>query len=204
MKKTLTRIFGLALLVTAMPAFADIIWNFPNSSDPSPANVGSGSADITLGSLGEGHFAGNPLNLGSQSGYWDLGSGGSILLSGMGLSGTFTLSIVQWVDSPLYNGQFTYKINNGSTFPLSFQDTFEPTAFGNWEKFGASLNLLSTDTITIYGPGGTSGAIVDRVMLTVVPEPATLIAGALLLLPFAFSTLRFIRRNKAAQPVPAK
>jgi hypothetical protein len=41
-------------------------------------------------------------------------------------------------------------------------------------------------------------------MLTVVPEPATLIAGALLLLPFAFSTLRFIRRNKAAQPVPAK
>ena len=36
-------------------------------------------------------------------------------------------------------------------------------------------------------------------MLTVVPEPATLIAGALLLLPFAFSTIRIIRKNKSAQ-----
>jgi len=34
------------------------------------------------------------------------------------------------------------------------------------------------------------------------PDAWTLIAGALLLLPFAFSTLRFIRRNKVAQ-VPA-
>jgi hypothetical protein len=33
---------------------------------------------------------------------------------------------------------------------------------------------------------------------TPVPEPATMVAGALLLLPFAASTLRFVRRNRAA------
>jgi hypothetical protein len=31
-----------------------------------------------------------------------------------------------------------------------------------------------------------------------VPEPATMIAGALLLLPFGASTLRILRRNRAA------
>ncbi len=33
---------------------------------------------------------------------------------------------------------------------------------------------------------------------TPVPEPTTLVAGALLLLPFAASTLRFVRRNRRA------
>jgi len=31
-----------------------------------------------------------------------------------------------------------------------------------------------------------------------VPEPTTLIAGALLLLPFGASTLRLLRKNRAA------
>jgi hypothetical protein len=34
--------------------------------------------------------------------------------------------------------------------------------------------------------------------ITPVPEPTTIIAGALLLLPFGFSTLRIVRRNRAA------
>jgi hypothetical protein len=34
--------------------------------------------------------------------------------------------------------------------------------------------------------------------LTAVPEPTTMIAGALLLLPFGASTLRFMRKNRAA------
>ena len=47
----------------------------------------------------------------------------------------------------------------------------------------------------VTAPGG---AIIDRMVLTVVPEPGTVIAGALLLLPFALSTLRVLRRNRAA------
>jgi hypothetical protein len=31
-----------------------------------------------------------------------------------------------------------------------------------------------------------------------VPEPTTVVAGALLLLPFAASTIRFMRKNRAA------
>ena len=41
-------------------------------------------------------------------------------------------------------------------------------------------------------PGGLSGAI------TAVPEPTTIIAGALLLVPFGASTFRMLRRNRSA------
>lgn len=41
-------------------------------------------------------------------------------------------------------------------------------------------------------PGGLSGAI------TAVPEPTTIIAGALLLMPFGASTFRILRRNRRA------
>ena len=47
-------------------------------------------------------------------------------------------------------------------------------------------------------PVPSGGAIIDRMVLTVVPEPGTVIAGALLLLPFALSTIRVLRRNRGA------
>ena len=52
------------------------------------------------------------------------------------------------------------------------------------------------NSLELTGPNG--GAMIDRMVLTVVPEPGTVIAGALLLLPFALSTLRVLRRNRAA------
>jgi hypothetical protein len=63
-----------------------------------------------------------------------------------------------------------------------------------------ALNMYSTS------PGTTPGAttIIDGVtyylkqdVLAVVPEPTTMIAGALLLLPFGASTLRALRKNRA-------
>ncbi|MGH7972845.1 MAG: hypothetical protein ACREIC_29370, partial [Limisphaerales bacterium] len=55
----------------------------------------------------------------------------------------------------------------------------------------------------ISDPAGTAqypnttpwGAVIDNVVLTAVPEPATILAGALLLLPFGASTIRILRRN---------
>jgi hypothetical protein len=41
-------------------------------------------------------------------------------------------------------------------------------------------------------------AFIDDVNLVPVPEPTTVIAGALLLLPFAASTLRFMRKTRVA------
>jgi choice-of-anchor C domain-containing protein len=48
------------------------------------------------------------------------------------------------------------------------------------------------------GPAGTTpwGAALDNVSLVAVPEASTMIAGALLLLPFGASTLRILRRNR--------
>jgi hypothetical protein len=44
---------------------------------------------------------------------------------------------------------------------------------------------------------GTPGAAQDQLVM-VVPEPTTMIAGALLLLPFGASTLRILRKNRTA------
>jgi len=51
----------------------------------------------------------------------------------------------------------------------------------------------------IYVPTPTkqNGAIAQEMMGTPVPEPTTFLAGALLLLPFGASTLRFVRKNRA-------
>ena len=57
-------------------------------------------------------------------------------------------------------------------------------------NLGAALAPAETVTIT----AGTGGAIIDR--LTLVPEPATLIAGAILLIPFALSTWPIILRRR--------
>jgi len=50
------------------------------------------------------------------------------------------------------------------------------------------------------GPYGTTpwGAVIGDVSLTPVPEPTTIISGVLMLLPFGASTLRILRRNRAA------
>jgi hypothetical protein len=61
-----------------------------------------------------------------------------------------------------------------------------------WE-YGANLGSLNPAQVTITAPGG---AIIDR--LTLVPEPATMIAGAILLIPFALSTWPILRRKRAS------
>jgi len=51
------------------------------------------------------------------------------------------------------------------------------------------------DNVTI---GTTAGTTTYDFEPAPVPEPTTLIAGALLLLPFGASTLRMLRRNRTA------
>ena len=57
-------------------------------------------------------------------------------------------------------------------------------------------NILES---TIAGNGSQSGGSQEFLLLgTPIPEPTTMIAGALLLLPFGASTLRILRRGRAA------
>jgi len=52
--------------------------------------------------------------------------------------------------------------------------------------------------INMWDANGSSTAPNKQPMLGIVPEPSTVIAGALLLLPFGVSTLRILRKNKTA------
>ena len=67
-------------------------------------------------------------------------------------------------------------------------------------NYGLAGNLLYPDPT--YQNNG-DGLPVQELLIrtqdsTPVPEPTTMIAGALLLLPFGASTLRFVRKNRAA------
>ncbi len=52
--------------------------------------------------------------------------------------------------------------------------------------------------LNLWDSNGSSTAPNKQPMLGIVPEPSTIIAGALLLLPFGVSTVRILRKNKAA------
>jgi hypothetical protein len=56
------------------------------------------------------------------------------------------------------------------------------------------------NTLSFYGTGtdDSYGALIDNVSAGVAPEPTTMIAGALLLLSFGASTIRILRKKRAA------
>ena len=67
----------------------------------------------------------------------------------------------------------------------------------NWdgkEQIKCNYNLYNCKDICIYGPKpqGSPGAV---------PEPATVVAGALLLLPLGVGMMRTLRKNKIQTPV---
>jgi hypothetical protein len=62
---------------------------------------------------------------------------------------------------------------------------------GNYSYAGF---LLTPDPTEQYGYPG-QGVLID---VTPVPEPTTMIAGALLLIPFGLSTVRFLRRKRVS------
>ena len=88
-------------------------------------------------------------------------------------------------------------------------DTFTFDSTGHSENSMGWVNETATFTADattefltfqdLSTPLGTPyGSALDNVVLTAVPEPTTLAAGALLLLPFGASTLRILRRKQTA------
>jgi hypothetical protein len=80
----------------------------------------------------------------------------------------------------------------------SFIDTAEDALYG---AHGAVQDALivgnANGAYGVYALNlGTPGAVQDQLVIAV-PEPTTVLAGALLLLPFGASTLRILRRNRA-------
>lgn len=192
--KSLLTVISLALAFVS-PAFAGIEWGFDSSASPLTVTGigGTGTATISLGSFGTGWHSGTTVpwnSFGGATGMWDVGQAGSIVLSSLSGSGLTTLNVFQWVDTPIYNGTLNFAVSGGPSGTLA--PVIPVTGVGWWE-FTANLGSLNPAQVTIIAPGG---AIIDR--LTLVPEPATLIAGAILLIPFALSAWPILRRKRAS------
>ena len=195
--KSLLTVISLALAFVS-PAFAGIEWGFdtgPATRPTSPygvsADLGSGLATITLGSFGTGYHFGNTVPWNSfdgATGMWDLGKAGSIVISGLSGNGLTTLRVFEWVDTGIYNGALGYAVSGGPSGTLS---PVVPVTGVGWWEYTANLGSLNPAQVTITAPGG---AIINQ--LTLVPEPATMIAGAILLVPFALSTWPILRRKR--------
>ena len=99
----------------------------------------------------------------------------------------------------------TFGIGNNVRTRLIFQDgTGIYNIVDGWSVDSFHFNNLSVhvgDTITFEVTANEAIAYAGNVqtdaLITAVPEPTTMIAGALLLLPFGASTLRVLRRHTA-------
>jgi choice-of-anchor C domain-containing protein len=104
----------------------------------------------------------------------------------------------------------TLRVYFGSAYnDFSFDITGKSRSNMGWVLQSCDFTATGTSTILEFqdtsAPAGTQqfpnttpwGAVIDNVSLVAVPEPTTMIAGALLLLPFGVSTLRALRRRTA-------
>ena len=90
------------------------------------------------------------------------------------------LQVAIWEVVALGNGSYTLTVSGNSAVT-----TEAGIMIGALPGLTAEADLIA---LTDSGQG----------YVVAVPEPATMIAGALLLLPFGASTLRILRRNRAA------
>ena len=94
-------------------------------------------------------------------------------------------------------GLLTISLDGTAGFP----PLFSPGTLGaTYAHYFYTIKPLMAGSLT-FSWGTTGSAFIDDVNLvnlTPVPEPTTMIAGALLLLPIALSTLRGLRRKRTA------
>jgi hypothetical protein len=148
---------------------------------------------------------------GANPQYWGINNAaylwnkyGMAVVTGNQNSAAAALEFAIWTS--LYNSTGYGVAGAGPWFAPTGQ--MDPTTLGYYTGFMAGLNTSGitgpqfTGNIlesTVAATGPNSGGSQEFFMLgTPVPEPTTMIAGALLLLPFGASTLRVLRKNRAA------
>jgi hypothetical protein len=137
-------------------------------------------------------------------------SAGMLIVNGAPTGGPTTV----WqgtLSSPLIAGQsYTFSVMVASLYPvseptLSFSIGSTPigsttlSGAGTWSTFTKSFVAGSglPSFIDLNTELNGNDFVVSEISITPVPEPTTMIAGALLLLPFGASTLRILRRRTA-------
>ncbi|HEY5298823.1 MAG TPA: hypothetical protein VIK59_12960 [Verrucomicrobiae bacterium] len=83
----------------------------------------------------------------------------------------------------------------GDTLSTLDGTAYGTTTFGQLEVFETGVEIGDWDNAAAIIP---ASANIDSITISSVPEPTTIIAGAMLLLPFGLSTLRILRRNRIA------
>ena len=152
---------------------------------------------------------GGPVNIGSWAQGWTESGVGifnqvdAYIRSGAGVTweapGLRTFSPVTWVSA------FTSPTLAIATGPDVNYLAFS-TAFTSASSTPLSIDLYAWDGSTLKdsvrafwsGSGWTYGTADTLAGPSAVPEPTTMIAGALLLLPFGASTLRILRKRQTA------
>jgi hypothetical protein len=118
---------------------------------------------------------------------------------------------VSWLSdntSQLFLNGGSYSDHSVGTRPSPPDASPDPnnySTFGNWNTpigFNVTAGTQYTVDLDVFNIGQSSGNPTGANVeftgdVSVVPEPATLISGALLLLPFGASTLRILRKNRA-------
>ncbi|MCI0535479.1 MAG: hypothetical protein L0Z50_09635 [Verrucomicrobiales bacterium] len=142
---------------------------------------------------------------GAQASRLGLGVGGSVSqsIAGLVVGTTYTLDFWAKVglqtDTPPQDGPLHVDLPGDGTADFVLTQTY--THF-----FKTYLHVGAADTLTFdWGRPGDADylsfetrAFIDNVNLTVVPEPITILAGALLLIPIGVSTLRILRTKRVA------
>ena len=109
---------------------------------------------------------------------------------------------------PYYGPVLTLQASGGALVTYSSAADLPPGSLpvppaGSLIPVSLTYQFVATSpstTLTFMDATGydSNAAWIDNVSLVAVPEPPTVIAGALLLLPFGASTIRFFRRQRAA------
>ncbi len=205
--KSILAVISLALTVVSS-AFAGIGLGLSTSDKPVNASVGTAPATINAGAFGAGWHDGStiPWNLGNvpeATGLGDLGQAGSTVPSGWSGNGLLTLQGREWMDSGAHSGVLNSTVNGTANNNNLVQSgalhavtgiASSPGQPGAWWEYAAKFNsaLTPADGVTVTASSG--GTIMDR--LALVPGPAAIIAGAILLIPFALSTWPILRRRR--------
>jgi hypothetical protein len=149
--------------------------------------------------------AGDPNNLlfpGGLSFYYQVNNTGAVAIGDFAASGFGAMPVDVWTinlaapwDGALLGGVSPFAADRpvpGDAVTFSFSAPLAlPVGANSW------MMVVHTPSVTW---GTANGAVIDgfaanATILAPVPEPATMIAGALLLLPFGASTLRFFRKH---------
>jgi hypothetical protein len=147
-------------------------------------------------------FQNSPLN--TQVGFLQTAGGTISSTDPASISQGFTASAGSYDLSFSYAGR-SYDGGN-TTFTVSVDSivvgTLNPYSGQSLTPQSMNISLVSGNHTLAFTAAGVSGndetAFIDNVSVSAVPEPTTMVAGALLLLPFGMSTLRILRKSRTA------